>query len=65
MRLAVCMPQVPFERLIRADGPEPLGKGAHRRRVAGIAVDRPLQLLVDPIDVSRLVQLRLRHPAGV
>ena len=52
-----------LERLVGADRPEPLGEAAHRRRVAGIAVDRPLQLLVDPVDVSRLVQLRLRHPA--
>src|SRR4029077_9365992 len=54
----------PFERLVGADGPEALRQPAHRRRVAGIAVDCPLQLLVDPVDVSRPVY-RLRHAAAV
>ena len=53
----------PLERLVRADGPETLCEGTHGRRVAGVAVDRPLQLLVDPVDVSSPRNLRLRHAA--
>ncbi len=44
-----------LERLVGADGPEPLGEAARRAEVAGAAVDRVPQLRVHLVDRKLLL----------